>query len=287
MKPFLCYDHTDNQDPDRCTGEEFVVAAASEAQLEALEQANKRLVKLLFKEARLPVALRVLNACCAIAGVSIVFSVIRILLDSEQAVSFIELYQKAAWLFWLGGVLVLLWILLEILSHRKHTRALEGEESQQLSDQMESINRTIAMELGVPANAPELECLSFDFEEKNGTFHPINTEGGYINSNVFAFVEGDQLMLVDEEKKYGLPLSSFKQIHTVEKPIHLVLWGKEASHKEEPYKAYNIKELDDGTVRIQSYHILEFEHNGQAWGLYFPNYELPLVEKLTGLKAQM
>ena len=30
---------------------------------------------------------------------------------------------------------------------------------------------------------------------------------------------------------------------------------------------------------------LELEHEGETWGIYFPCYELPVFEELTGLKA--
>ena len=41
----------------------------------------------------------------------------------------------------------------------------------------------------------------------------------------------------------------------------------------------------DENLRVGWYHVLEFVHKGETWGIWFPNYELPFFEKATGLKA--
>ena len=41
-----------------------------------------------------------------------------------------------------------------------------------------------------------------------------------------------------------------------------------------------------GNVFFKPYYILEIEHNDEIFGIYFPCYELPIFEKLTGLTAQ-
>jgi hypothetical protein len=41
-----------------------------------------------------------------------------------------------------------------------------------------------------------------------------------------------------------------------------------------------------GFVFCKEYHVLELEQNGEEWGIWFPPYELPAMEALTGLKAE-
>ena len=37
---------------------------------------------------------------------------------------------------------------------------------------------------------------------------------------------------------------------------------------------------------MKAYHILELEHGGENYGIYFPCWELPVFERLTGLNAE-
>ena len=48
----------------------------------------------------------------------------------------------------------------------------------------------------------------------------------------------------------------------------------------EKYIQYKLKTNNYGIISIDVYYILEFEHNGEIYGIYFPNYELFTFKKL-------
>ena len=60
-------------------------------------------------------------------------------------------------------------------------------------------------------------------------------------------------------------------------------------HNEEPnkgyYKQFKITGDDDDGVSFKPYYILQFRHEGELWGIYFPCYDLEAFERLTGLKT--
>ena len=85
-----------------------------------------------------------------------------------------------------------------------------------------------------------------------------------------------------------MPLSELKAIRTVRKKILLPDWTKGKPLTHEQYKPYMLKMIRGGVfenLRVGWYHVLEFVHKGETWGIWFPNYELPFFEKATGLKA--
>ena len=81
-------------------------------------------------------------------------------------------------------------------------------------------------------------------------------------------------------------LSSLQAIHTIRKNIRIPSWNKDEAHNKGEYKKYKLNADDYGCIHVKPYHILEFLHNGESWGIYFPSYELSTFEVLTDLKAE-
>ena len=85
---------------------------------------------------------------------------------------------------------------------------------------------------------------------------------------------------------YGFELSELKAIRTYTKGVIVPFWNKDEDIGEEKYKLYKVRKNSNGDINFKGYHVLEIEHGGELWGLYFPSYELSVFEKLTGLKAE-
>jgi len=81
-------------------------------------------------------------------------------------------------------------------------------------------------------------------------------------------------------------LAELKGIKTVNKRIGIISWNKEEDPRKGEYKKYKMTVNDMGNVFFKPYHILEIERDGQSFGLYFPCYELEVLEELTGLRAE-
>ena len=77
-----------------------------------------------------------------------------------------------------------------------------------------------------------------------------------------------------------------KNIQIVKKHIRVAGWNKETPPNKGIYKQYKLTVDQYGCVHSKTYGILELERNGQSYGLYIPCYELPRIEKLTGLTAK-
>lgn len=284
MKPFLGIDLTQDKKNERLNGDVFITARPCAASVQnltaAAEKANNK-----NNEAKLPLAIRIGQGICGVIAFMVVMGTLR----SLRNVSLEEGYHNAPWLFWLGGGCLVVWLLLRAIAAKKQKTVLSTEESNRLFANVESICQSIYTELGVPSNAKEVDLLSFYYKEKDGNIKPKQTGMQMVPYNNQAFrcyADTENLYIVDIEGKYTFPLAQMRAIHTVNAAIGFPNWNKKQATDEGIYKKYKITIDNNGCLHCKPFHILELRHGGETWGIYFPCYELPVIESLTGLKAQ-
>ena len=95
----------------------------------------------------------------------------------------------------------------------------------------------------------------------------------YINPVFYIFTDSENLYLANLEGKYAIPLSQIKAIKSIKKTIRIMEWNKDEEFNKGIYKQYKLSEDNYGCIICKSYHILEFEHDNDLWGIYFPCYE--------------
>lgn len=286
MRPFLGIDITNNKKNDELNCEEFSVAKPSQAMTQALESSVEELDGLVEKS-KLPLPLRICR--WVFGGVGGILTVG--LIDAvAEGISLSKAYSNAAWLFWLAGGCLVLWLVLVLIGHKKEKNVLESESGERTINKVDRIAEGIYMELGVPKDATDVDVLCFKYKLKDGVpvAHTVGLEStAYINVEMKAYTKDEQLYLVTLDNKFAFPLRELRRIQTVKKSVKVPEWNKEIEHNKGQYKAYKIS-VDDDTdgVCFKPYHILELEHDGETWGIYFPCYELPIFQTLTGLSAE-
>lgn len=287
MKVFLGTDITENKNNEEIYGEEFLKAKPSEMQTQSLEKAAENSVELVNK-AKLPLPLRIAETLCGVIGFLGAAVIANLWGDSEE-MTFSNLYQAFPWLFWVCGACIAVWGVLKLLSNKKAKETIESDEGKLTTSRLDSVINTIYAELGVPESAPETDILSFSYKMKNGEVHAKGTgwEFTEYNNPVYkVFTDGTNLCLANMDGRYDIPLEELTRIKTVRKSIVVPYWNKEESVRKGRYKQYKLSVDKQECVHVKPYHILEFTHCGEKWGIYFPCYELPLFEKLTALKAE-
>ena len=286
MNPFLGTDLTEDKENEIINGDEFITQKTSESNTQAFEKAmddNFGLVK----EAKLPLLLRIIKGVCGLGGLILAGGAIKAW-DTETP--FMQMYEAAPWVFWVAGGCLAVAGVLELLSRKKAKAVLLSEEGSRTKNTLDTVVKNIYAELGVPSSATETDILSFGYKIKDGEIHPkarIYETTPFTNLIFRAFTDGESLHLANCEAKYSFPLSELKAIRTVNKRIMLSDWNKDEKPNKGIYKSYKISVNEHDDVYVKPYHVLELEHNGEAFGIYFPCYELPTFEKLTGLKADI
>lgn len=287
MKPLLGIDLTNDKKNEQLNGSEFITAKPSEAMTRALEKALNGADEV-YKKSRLPLVLRIIKWICgAVGGISIA-ALIEVLVSGEISIKDVLSINGIGVLFFVAACLAA-WGFLEILSRKKEEAVMEKDESSRTLTKLERTTDALFAELNVSSDAKDVDILSFFYKIKNGD---IKAEAKgmqiaqYYNFNYKIFADSENFYMANLEEKYAFPLSSLRTIRTVKKHIILFSWNKEEKYNKGVYKQYKLQMDDGGKIHCNKYHIMEFEHNGEIWGIYFPDYELPSFEEITGLRAE-
>ena len=287
MKPFLGIDLTFDKKNETMNGEEFVVARPSAAMAQTLERSMES-AENTVKKSELSLPIRISRWIFGAIGVLALVGILRAL-QGEDRVTLAQAYENASWIFWLGGVCLVLWVLLKIIGARKEKAVLETDESQHTLSHFDRTCAAVFTELAVPETAKEIDLLCFFYKDKNGEVKVVEKGlqlAPYINPLFRAFADDECLYLANLEARYAFPRTSIKALKTVKKTVRIVEWNKDEPHNKGIYKPYKLDKDQYGSITCKWYHILEVERDGEVWGIYIPSYELPVFEELTGLKAE-
>ncbi len=286
MKPLLGIDLTNNKKNEQLNGSEFITAKPSEAMSRALEKALNGADEV-YEKARLPLVIRIIKFICGVAGTIIIAAFIESLVSEEISIKDLSVNQSGILCFAVACIVI--WLILEIISRKKEKSVLEKDESTRTLTKLESVTDAIFAELNVPANAKDVDILSFFYKVKDGEIK-MHQKGmqvaQYYNFNYKIFADSENFYMANLEEKYAFPLSSLRTIRTVKKHIILFSWNKEEKYNKGIYKQYKLQMGESGEIHCKKYYIMELEHNGEIWGIYFPDFELPSFEEVTGLRAE-
>lgn len=283
MKPIFGIDITENKKNTVINGNEFIIATTSAENAAELENAGNEVEELLEK-AKIPLWARIIHGACGFVGALLFFSILRGTADVGIETG----YRNAPYLFWICGITLVVWGIFSLWSRRRQNKTMKTDDANEtLSDLTENQNNAYE-ELGVPQDAVNMDILLFHYKMKNG--EPVAKAKGlapseYINLEVKAYVKDGQLCLADTESVYAFPLEEMTGIRTVRKRISVPSWNKSELPTKGIYKPYKLTVANTGYIFFRPYYILEFNHYGTPCGIYFPSYELPTVERLTGLHA--
>lgn len=284
MKPFLGIDLTQDKENEQVNGTEFLAVKPSAALAQTLEASTEEAAETV-QNAKVPLPFRIAQYVFGFIALSFIGG----LLKSD--VSLAQGYQNAPELYWIAGISAVTWLILWLWGLRKSKTVLSADESEQTFSHWEGTANAVFAELGVPdpEETAEVDVLSFFYVIKDGEIkvREKTMQLFQYNNLIFRlFADEEFLYLVNLEGKFAFPLSSITAIRTVKKHIRLMSWNKDVAHNKGIYKPYKLTTDNYGCIHCKQYHIVEFNHKGETWGIYIPNYELPAFEAITGLKAQ-
>ena len=279
MKPIFCIDITKNKNNQTLNGDELVTAKVSRLQAEQLEKAVDRVIDQ-EKKTKMPGWLNVVRLVLMGAFIFCFSLFASGLMGGE---TFAKVYAETAVFLWTGVGSLVLWLTIAFLSGKKEKEVLTSDETQRVVATAEQLLENVYDELHVPRNAASMDILVFRYVLKNGQVVPKATGIVTFMSCVCkVFTENGMLCIADADQRYEIPLGAVRRIVTVNKDASIPTWNKDVPTNKPPYKQYKLRLDDYGFIHFKPYYILELEHEGQAWSVYFPSYELPLVEALTG-----
>ncbi len=287
MKPFIGIDITENKNNDVINGKEFVVQETSKELYNAYDRATDEIGGF-HKKATMPLWFRIIHRIIGIGALIVSTSLVKVVLNNDGIATFVKVLKEMPWFVLIG---VICWIAFGFMTYfgrKKIKEIAESDEFNHTQSKAESISNSIYAELGVPPQAPFVDVLSFQYKIKDGKLKPKGKEAKmvpFINIAFKIHSDGQKLYLTEMESKYAFELSELKGIKIIKERGVVQSWNKDEDYNKGEYKQYKITKNDYGYY-FKHYCILELEHNGELWEIYFPDYELPVFEQNTGLKAE-
>jgi hypothetical protein len=284
MRPFFGIDITTDRNNENIYDEEFIVQRSSPELVESHDKAIERLEKT-ENRAKLPFALNIIKSISICFALIVFLSTVRAISDD---IPFAQAYRNAPYLYWIAFFCVVVFVFLKIYEKRNERNVINSDEAAHDAKKLSEYTDIIYEELSVPEDARDLDILFFHYKVKNGEIKPC--EKGimptpYVNFAVKAFTDNDILYLASLDIKYAIPLSLISRIRTVKKRISILGWNKDIGINEGIYKQYKLTNSNLGLICCKRFHVIEINHNSETYVIYIPDYELPQIEQLTGLKA--
>ena len=281
MKPFLGINAAENEQDSSINGEEFLVvrAASGDDTAEADKKEKKPAEKYVSP---LPTALRVIKFICGM--ITIMMAVFYVIQNTFLNLDFVSPMTIIA------SAIGFLAIWLALTSHES---ALENkrnaEKNAELSEDEEPEDDESA-DLELPENAEDVDLLAFNYVYENGEPKAImaNDESAseYFNCSMKLFADEEKIYLASIDEKYAFERASLIGIRSVSERIAIPDWNKDTPPTKGEFKQFELTVDNLNRIIVPGYHILELDCNGEKWGIYFPCYELPTFESITGLSAE-
>ena len=166
-------------------------------------------------------------------------------------------------------------------SKMKQRKVYSDENAKAQMETLEKYADEAFENLGVPKDSSSIvDILLFSFKCKDDNVKI--TSPTFLNHVFRVYRDGYTLCIADVGSLYTFPYETFKTIRKVNKAAILSAWNKEEPFSKGEYKKYKIGQTNIG-ISSKPYYILEIEKDGETYGIYFPCYELPTFEALTGL----
>lgn len=282
MKVFFGFDVTENKNNDRMDGDVFVTCRVSAEQEQQIEKQNDD-IQQLQQKAELHPLLRIVRtvtgAVALVGGISAVRGI--------SEVGLVQAMRNAPILLLTIFACIVIWGILFLMTRWKGKKVYAEESSVEIFEDHRETVEDSYQALGVPAEAPEMDVIMF-FYRRKGEEIKVKSRGitEYINFALRVFVEDGALCFADVGQRWEIPLEEITGIREIKKAIFIPGWNKETPYNKGEYKQYKINANNLGQLRIKPYYALCIRHGGKDYELHFPPYELPVVEKLTGVCVQ-
>lgn len=280
MKVFYSLDVSDSGNVSVPNGQEFMVASTSSDLLDEYQEATEAVDKI-YEKAKLPTGLHILRFVL-VMEIIVIFLMLAGIISSHTN----SVFQIVGFVLLLGGIFTGLYFIGRFEKNRR-TRINNSDELKQAYERINQLSEKIIRSYNASESTYGTDILAFSYQTKTNRKGKTKiTVIDRYNLSLAAYTEDENLCLIALDARFEIPVSSLERITTVNERYPLNRWNKQISPDDEEIKKLGLHTDAYGIRYADRFHILEFSHNGERWGLYFPCYELPVFEKLTGLKAE-
>ncbi len=279
MKAFYCNDITNDKKNTELNGEEFITVKVNENDCIAYsKKADEYFGKMLKAD---PLWVNIVKPLSLGLGIYILAMFLLTCLKKGFAETFATLYG----LFIAGVALIAIGGTLHFIMKKKKEMIYKDKSEEELEKEAKAEYLALLGTMGVPSYAVPVDIFSFTYKLKDGEELPMPKDNFFANTEFHIYEEEGYLKMTDGDAVYSFNIKDMTCIRTEERKISLLVWNKDVKPTDERFAPYDFEIDKDEDVIIYKMHILELERDGETFGIYFPDYELPTFERLTGLAA--
>jgi hypothetical protein len=280
MKPFYCIDLTHDKKNTKINGEEFITVKVDEKDCETYsKKGNEYYGKMLKAD---PLWVNIVKPLSLIFGLYIMGMLLLACFKKGFAETFASLWG----LFIAGVALLAIGGALHFIMKKRKEMIYKDKSEEELEKEAKAEYLALLGTMGVPSYAEPIDIFHFEYKLKDGDELPMAKENCFLNTEFHAYEEGGCLKMTDGDAVYSFDIKDMKRIRTVERKISIFFWNKDVKPTDPRFDPFLLEVDKDEHVTIYKMHILELEREGETFGIYFPDYELPAFERLTGLTAE-
>lgn len=286
MKIIFGTDVTKNKKNEISDELQYISAKVSQATRDSLEKISEE-VEAVEKKMGLPLPVKIIHFILGIGLVVSLRLIIKIMTDMPDNVTLNEVFSAKIWVVILFFVSLAGFGLIYFVAQKRYKTVAQSDEHQVTFNRADRVCENAYRELGVTADATDIDIFSFEYKIKNGKIHTKEASSHIYNfANLYykIFMDGKDLCIADVEQKICLPEIEFIAIEKINKRIYFPLWNKDEEYNKGEYKKYKIG-FNDGMYNMKGFCILYVKCKGEDVLMYFPLYELEVIEKITGLRA--
>ena len=280
MKPLFGFDITEDKNSETYYADLFKTKSVDEEISKRLDDATNTIDSTVEK-ASVPTVLTIIQYLTFFYGVLVIGAMFGVDGGPKQA------FENAPILSITGLIALIPAIVIWVYSKMKQKKVYAEENSEGQMKTLEDYAMEAFDNLGVPKDAKETDILLFRFRIKDGKVKmhtPTMASTPFYNHVFRVWRDGFTLYIADVASLYTFHPETFKTIRKIKKCAILPTWNKKEKYNKGEYKQYKLGSSNAG-ILAKPYYILVVEKDGEEYGIYFPCYELPTFEALTGLTA--
>ena len=288
MKVLFGTDITQNKKNDKSDGAEFIVRSVPEDISEKNSEVFDKELEAAEKTAGKNNIFEIIGGFMILIGVSGLFGMFDE--DAELTFSLIrETVSQNPMRFAVFALLFVVGFLLLILRAVTNIKNLKSEvdSDENPEDESEKNLQQAYFSLGVPQDAENVDIFCSEYVIRKGEpeLKPIKMFG-FANADLKVFADRNELFIADTENLYAIALDSIEKISRYNGKLTMMFWNKETAHNKGKYRPYHIRKQGEFKYTVKTYYSLDINRDGETYKMYFPPYELDVIERLTRVKYE-
>ncbi|MBE6634641.1 MAG: hypothetical protein E7617_00385 [Ruminococcaceae bacterium] len=284
MKPFFGLDITYDKDNEKINGNEFIIREVPEERQKQYEEMLDSIFDSI-NATEPPNWLQLIKSISGLIGAVGIISYIRVVFDIGLA----KAISNAPFVAVLTVAAIATWFTLTYMTKRRVRLVSEERDIEGQQNMIDAELAKLLAILEVPAEAQRLDLIAFSYSMLGTEIVPyaqMKRIPAFVLAEFYAYADEEGFCLAYASCVYRFEKSDLKYIETVNEHASVYGWNKDEYPSSENFRKYKLTTDAAGYARMNRYYIMHIEKDGEEYGLYFPSYELPLIERISGLSAE-